>query len=371
MQLEQETHGQGKLSKETTPLHCIIWHTEGTAISGLLSWMHRLKTTLPEAGVRLELASMEIQPFRFSQVAPIDGFYDYRIRTGLELVAFLKKNRGAIHLINHAFDYVELAAKLNGALLAQSHLVGICHTDQEYYYHNIRKIGAHLRGVIAVSSICAGKLEQIFPQWNGVIPILPAWDMPIPPPQTRDVSSGKPLRLLFNGRILQLQKRVLDIPPLLADLNKRGVPVELTIAGDGPDLPKLQAALKKQNASNIRFTGPLPPWEMDDLLDQHDLFLQLSEFEGASVSLMEAMLHSLVPVVTLIDSGIDLLKHGHNALLSKIGDSADMAAKIELLHRHRDMIPPLTSEAYKTASTHLRELNYPEKFAAYLRTIKS
>jgi hypothetical protein len=46
----------------------VIWHTEGTAISGLLSWMWRLKKSLPAAGIELTLVSLEIQPFRFSQV---------------------------------------------------------------------------------------------------------------------------------------------------------------------------------------------------------------------------------------------------------------------------------------------------------------
>lgn len=352
---------------DTTPaMTCVIWHTEGTAISGLFSWMHRLKKTLPTAGVRLELASMEIQPFRFAQVADVDAFYNHRIRSALELVAFLKKNRQAIHLINHAFDYVELAQQINPTLLAQCRLVGICHTDQEYYYQNIKKIDAHLRGIIAVSPICAQKLERLLPHRVGTIPVLPAWDMPIPPLKVRSISKSAPLRMLFNGRLLHVQKRVLDIPPLLAALARRGVPAELTIAGDGPDLPKLQAALKKQTAIPVRFAGALPPWEMETLLETHDIFLQLSEFEGASVSLMEGMLHGLVPVVTSIASGTELLVEGHNALLAPVGDMEALAAQIESLHRGRGRLPQLAQAAYETASNHLRELNYPVKFAQYI-----
>lgn len=350
----------------TAPLHCIIWHTEGTAISGLFSWMHRLKQTLPPAGVHLELASMEIQPFRFAQVADVDAFYDYRIRTGLELVAFLKKNRNAVHLINHAFDYISLAQKLSPPLLAQSRLVGICHTDQDYYYQNLQQADPHLRGLIAVSPLCAHKLGKLLPHRAGTIPILPDWDMPIPPLRLATPAAQAPLRLLFNGRLLHLQKRVLDLPPLLEILARRGIPVELTIAGDGPDLPKLQAALKNQTTIPVRFAGALPPWEMETLLDSHDLFLQLSEFEGASVSLMEAMLHGLAPVVTAIDSGTELLIHEVNALLAPVGNMEAIADRIESLHRQRARIPRLAQAAYETASLHLRELNYPQRFASYM-----
>ncbi|PAW78801.1 MAG: hypothetical protein B9S32_05310 [Verrucomicrobia bacterium Tous-C9LFEB] len=351
----------------TAPLPCILWHTEGTAISGLFSWMHRLKQTLPAAGVRLELASMEIQPFRFTQVADIDAFYDHRIRTGLELVAFLKKNRHAVHLINHAFDYVTLAHQLSAPLLAQSRLVGICHTDQDYYYQNLQLVDSHLRGIIAVSPLCALKLGRQLPHRAGTMPILPDWDMPIPPPRIHSPSAKAPLRLLFNGRLLHLQKRVLDLPPLLELLAQRGVPAELTIAGDGPDLPKLQSALHAQTAIPVRFTGALPPWEMEALLESHDLFLQLSEFEGASVSLMEAMLHGLAPVVTAIDSGTELLIDEVNALLAPVGNLEAMADRIESLHHQRARIPRLAQAAYETAATHLRELNYPQRFASYMK----
>lgn len=344
----------------------IIWHTEGTAISGLFSWMHRLKTTLPAAGVTLELASMEIQPFRFKQVADVDTFYQHRIRTGLELVAFLKRNRHAVHLINHAFDYVTLAHQLNPTLLAQCRLVGICHTDQEYYYQNLQTVDRHLSGLIAVSPFCAKKLGRMLPHRAGTIPVLPDWDMPIPPPRHNVPPADTPLRLIFNGRLLQVQKRVLDIPPLLDALRRREVPATLTIAGDGPDLPILQQALRRQTAIPVHLAGALPPWEMEPLLDEHDIFLQLSEFEGASVSLMEGMLHSLVPVVTAIDSGTELLVDGKNARLAPVGDAEAMAEHLANLHQHREQLPILAQAAYETATRHLRELNYPEKFARFM-----
>ncbi len=37
----------------------VIWHSEGTAVSGLLSWMWRMKKSLPAASIDLTLASLE------------------------------------------------------------------------------------------------------------------------------------------------------------------------------------------------------------------------------------------------------------------------------------------------------------------------
>ena len=75
----------------SAPCHLVIWHTEGTAISGLLSWMWRLKKSLPTAGINLTLTSLEVQPFRFAQVCQPEKIYDIRIRTPQEFVAFPKE----------------------------------------------------------------------------------------------------------------------------------------------------------------------------------------------------------------------------------------------------------------------------------------
>jgi glycosyltransferase involved in cell wall biosynthesis len=253
----------------------VIWHTEGTAISGLLSWMWRLKKSLPAAGIELTLVSLELRPFRFAQVCPPEDIYDARIRTPQEFIAFLKQHRSSVHLINHAYEYVDLLEKLAAALLPRLTLVGICHTDQDYYYHHLRRLDAHLSGIIAVSPHCAARLEKLLPHRQGTIPVLPDWDMPcdtmprVPPP-----SAAQPLRVLFNGRLLHLQKRVLDLPKISRCLAEAGAPVHVTIAGDGPDLPRLRDELGHGPHVPCRLLPPLPPWDMAQLLGEHDVFLR-------------------------------------------------------------------------------------------------
>jgi hypothetical protein len=155
------------------PCRLVIWHTEGTAISGLLSWMWRLKKSLPAAGVELTLVSLELQPHRFTQVCAPEAFYDVRIRTTREWIAFLKSNLDAVHLINHAYEYVDLLEKNRPELLDRLTLAGICHTDQDYYYHHLRRLDARLAGIIAVSPRCAEKLAEALPHRRGTSPVRP------------------------------------------------------------------------------------------------------------------------------------------------------------------------------------------------------
>jgi glycosyltransferase involved in cell wall biosynthesis len=351
-----------------SPRRLVIWHTEGTAISGLLSWMWRLKKSLPAAGIDLTLASLELQPHRFTQVCAPETFYDTRIRHTREWIAFLKSNLDAVHLINHAYDYVDLLEQARPELLDRLTLVGICHTDQDYYYHHLKRLDSRLAGIIAVSPLCAEKLAQLMPQRRGAIPVLPDWDMPVgeaPPARERTAK----LRVLFNGRLLHLQKRVLDLPEISRRLAEAGASVELTIVGDGPDLPRLRDAFGEGRHINYRLLGPRAPWEMAPLLEAHDVFLQVSEFEGASVSLMEAMVAGLVPVVTGTESGTELLEHGRNALVCPVGNIEVIGRQIAELAIDRPRIDALGGAAFACAKTYLHQLDYPAHLRAYLQTL--
>jgi glycosyltransferase involved in cell wall biosynthesis len=349
----------------------VIWHTEGTAISGLLSWMWRLKKSLPEAGIDLTLASMEIQSFRFPQVCEPEKIYDTRIRSPLELIAFLKKHRSSVHLINHAYEYVDLLESLHPALLRQLTLVGICHTDQDYYYQNLTRLDSKLSGIIAVSPRCVEKLEALLPHRRGTIPILPDWDMPIEAkPGVRHQNVNQPLNVLFNGRLLHLQKRVLDLPKISRQLAQLGASIKLTIVGDGPDLPQLREAFGQGDHISYRLLWPRAPWEMAKLLEEHDVFLQVSEFEGASVSLMEAMVAGMVPVVTKTESGTEFLENGRNAILCPVGNVDAIASSLADLVRNRSRIPELSSAAFETARSYLEDLNYVKRLGEYVEELQ-
>lgn len=352
------------------PRRLVIWHSEGTAISGLLSWMWRLKKSLPAAGIDLTLASLELQPFRFTQVCAPETFYNIRVRQPREWAAFLKTHQDSIHLINHAYEYVDLIEKLRPELLARLTLVGICHTDQDYYYHNLQRLDAKLAGIIAVSPRCQEKLEQLLPHCRGTIPVLPDWDMPIEnEPRVRGTDPAKPLRILFNGRLLHLQKRVLDLPEISRRLAAMKISAQFTIAGDGPDLPALRDAFGRGRHIPHRLLGPRAPWEMASLLGEHDVFLQVSEFEGASVSLMEAMVAGLVPVVTSTESGTELLEHGRNALVCPVGDVATIAFRLGELATKRELLAPLATAAFSDARAYLHALNYPARLRTYLHQL--
>ena len=55
------------------------------------------------------------------------------------------------------------------------------------------------------------------------------------PAKLRRPYQCRPMRLIYAGRVVQTQKRVMDFAPLVEALARRGVDFRFTIAGQGRD----------------------------------------------------------------------------------------------------------------------------------------
>lgn len=360
--------------RETRRRTVHVWHTEGLGLSGILSWMWRLRDQFaPAMNLDLRLVDLAVLPYSFQQAgADPSAFYDERVATSQEFLEFLRRTANDVHVVNHAFTYLtSLLEQLGPETLRGLQLIGVCHTDQEFYYGNLEKLAPVLRRIIAVSPTCAATLAARIPQHAGKIVTLPAWALQLPPEMVAMRQGHEPLRLLYTGRILHFQKRVFDLVELATRLRAAKVNATLTIAGDGPDRAELEKRIRAAGARAIPviFEPARPPWEMDPLLTAHHAFVQVSDFEGASVSLMEALAHGLVPAVTITRSGHDLLESDVNALTAPVNDMRRLSALIAMLARDTDRHQRLAHAARATAETYLAELAYPERFASLVQSV--
>jgi hypothetical protein len=146
-----------------------------------------------------------------------------------------------------------------------------------------------------------------------------------------------PLRILYLGRLGREQKRVHLFPEILKHLRASGMPFEWTIAGEGEERSHLEANLKSESPhQTVTFTGPIPYAEVSALLKRHDIYLLASDYEGLPLSLLEAMGHGLVPVVSDLKSGIPEVVDTVNGMLVPIHETAGYANAIFHLHQHRE-----------------------------------
>jgi len=173
----------------------------------------------------------------------------------------------------------------------------------------------------------------------------------VPAPLHEPTCESDKLRILFAGRITQPQKRARDLVPLAAELAKRGVDVNIDVAGDGDELPYLTEALA--NYANVRFAGLCSREELyTSFYPGLTAMLVLSDWETGPIVAWEAMRHGAT-IVTTDYLGLrseQTLIHGRNALVAPVGDVKMLASHIESLRGDRAM--SLRRAAYETALEH-------------------
>jgi glycosyltransferase involved in cell wall biosynthesis len=162
------------------------------------------------------------------------------------------------------------------------------------------------------------------------------------------------LEVAYIGRLVQAQKRVLDLPPVMGELSKRKVPFRMHLIGSGEDEPRLRADLVRLGVSDlVEWWGWLTPAEVSRRLKHLDALVLPSEFEGLPLVLLEAMGHGVVPVATRIRSGnSELIQNGDNGFLVPVGDAATFADRIEALQRDDFLLRDLGYRAWNTSGTY-------------------
>lgn len=142
-------------------------------------------------------------------------------------------------------------------------------------------------------------------------------------------------RLLYSGRLDQGQKRIFDLPALMAILREMDVKARIDLAGSGPD----ESELRKQfNAlglqGDVSFLGHLNSLELTKAYRDHDALIITSVWETGPIVAWEAMSHCL-PVLSsrFVGSGKEgALEDEVNCLLYPVGDMQAAAnAVVKLL----------------------------------------
>lgn len=123
------------------------------------------------------------------------------------------------------------------------------------------------------------------------------------------------------------QKRLKDLIWAIDLLNCKYEHVHLVIAGDGPEKQRLQQfALEAKVENRVHFVGHLS--ETDSLLQASDLFCLVSEYEGQSNSLMEAIHWQIPTIVTDIPGNRDLIPDREYGFLCPVGDRIAIAKQM-------------------------------------------
>jgi glycosyltransferase involved in cell wall biosynthesis len=218
------------------------------------------------------------------------------------------------------------------------------HTITVATYAGARVLRDHVHATVCVSPRIRNDLVARlgFPQDNTIC-ISSALNLEPFDSQAPRACSGGLLRLLSLGRLIDVDKGVFWLPRIMDRL--RDCPVQLTIAGDGPDRAELERRCAHLG-ERVRFIGCVSPNRVSAVLAAHDVFLFPSRFEGLGLSLVEAMAFGCVPVASRIKGVTDfVVADGKDGLLFDLGNVRLAARHIRRLATDRALLARLSEAA--------------------------
>jgi glycosyltransferase involved in cell wall biosynthesis len=268
------------------------------------------------------------------------------------LAAWVNGRGADAYVVSVSPDAGWLALPLLGARTAT---VSVAHSDGPAFYEPLRHyqsfvdcaVGVSRETVRKIVSYCGVPWERARQIPYGVSSITRE---ELEARAAATARSRAPLRAGYVGRLVNSQKRVLDLVPLAAEMSRRGLDFELHLVGDGPERAPLEEGFRAAGVGGrVKFWGWMSSAEVKGRLRELDVLLLVSDVEGLPVAMLEAMGHGVVPVVTRLDSGnAELVREGVNGFLAGVGDFAAFAEHLLALGADRRRLAAMSRAAWET-----------------------
>jgi len=326
----------------------LICLPHGLNVSGVTMWALRLSRALAEHGWPVALALHAEPPGQQRLDLPIHPCVRVIDCTPLPAIGSIGAGRGAggdlgplVGVYRAAVDQLSkaggppvvlspnllgdcyaIAAALSQETPDRIRVVGLQHSDNTYDSHVLDHYQPILHALVGVSASISESLRGRIPDRAGDVRHIP-YGVPIPDRQpTREPLRGRPVRLLYTGRMEQRQKRILALPALSRELDRRGIDHDLVLLGDGPAEREVDEALTDLPHAQRRTPGG--PDRVAAMLDRADALVLGSRFEGLSVAMLEAMARGCVPIATRVRSGLsEAIEDGSSGLIAPVEPEAD------------------------------------------------
>lgn len=146
-----------------------------------------------------------------------------------------------------------------------------------------------------------------------------------------------PLKLVSVARFSH-QKNNMELIREVEQINKLySGSLQLNMVGDGPLLSEAQAYVTSHKLENeVHFLGSRT--DVDDILNQNDIFCLISNYEGLPISIIEAM-RAGMPIIASDVGGVnELVQDGVNGFLISRGNISKLVDKLKYILEHKDLI---------------------------------
>jgi glycosyltransferase involved in cell wall biosynthesis len=271
-----------------------------------------------------------------------------------------------------AFD--DFANAVAPALSDDVGVVGWMQSDEDHYYESAYRLGRYWNALACVSRCILDQAGRLNPSFASRAHLIHNSTVRRDEIVAREDAADHCLRIAYVGRLVQYQKRVLDVVPLVHALERTRANYRMTLIGGAPD-DTIERTLRSQLApqlvtGKVRLPGPLTRPQVLQQLRAHDVCVLFSEFEGFPVSLVEAMSVGCIPAVPAALSGIpELVTHGDNGLIFQDRNYEQWAEALVSLSQQRDRADAMAARAQQTVSEHFTVESMADRFESVLSSV--
>lgn len=357
--------------------HLLIATPSHSLHGGVERIIESLARGLPAHGFRVTVGLAKgarwHQPERFRREYPgldtveLDGTSGTRAGRLRGLKKALDWTRPDIVLIARLFDAYEAVSELK--MLGDP--VRLAVTIQAYeadYIWDLATYGAFVDGCVTSGKLIAASVRHHTPLSAESIVNIPGGVRS--PLHVTQREPSLPIRLGYVGRLDLRQKRVLDLPRVLAGLRDLQVAFTCRIAGAGDAEPQLRDALAEHRLSaQVSFDGWKTLEELYGVVyPSLDVLLHFAEWEGITIAPREAMAHGVVPVISrflgLRTEGH--FRHGENSLTFRVGEIREAIAHVKRLSEDIELWRQLSARARQSEGGVWSEVGALKAWAASL-----
>ena len=299
-----------------------------------------------------------------------------RPRSGVDglweaLIADLERNAPCIVFLT----YDQVANAVIPALTDRVGVISWVQADDGDYYEQAYRLGRYCNGIVCVSSHIRDLVVRNNPALAERAHVIHNTSVSGSEVASRRRPRRTAMSLVYTGRLVQYQKRILDFIDLAEALDRTGVPYEISLIGEFAGKEGIQPVFEDRMREHLRdgrvtHLGRLPRERILEELRRNAFFALLSDFEGLPLSLVEAMASGCIPMVAESPSGIpELVTDGQDGLIVRGRDYDEWAKLLVDLWEDRDRLKAMSRRARQTVRDRFTIETIGGQFDALCRNI--
>ncbi len=317
---------------------------EGVKLGGIETWSFTVARGLVKVGAPVKILSTKTEEQWPEDLAEsmIDTEASYQDYWGTvqRLVTIFAENLPCSVIINKQTQALYAGYIVKHYFPEQIKLISVVHNDLLSYY---RKQTALVDYVDAIACVSLDIKKRFIDEFRLPAHKLHYKESAVTFDETFDKEYTKdrtiPLRLGFAARLAKAQKRADLLIPFIQGLEMNKINYIFTIAGNGPYYPTLEEYVVNNDlSSRVRLLGQIDREDMSSFWKQQDVFVSVSDYEGSSLSLLEAMSYGVVPVQTRVSGANEFIETGVNGYLCRTGDIEQAVNCVIELEQRRDLL---------------------------------